>query len=52
MTLCDIVGRLFQRVCKKGAVHHGFFFAGASCCKWPPLSAISVGKSGYHGNVH
>ena len=21
-------------------------------CAWPPLSAISVGKSGCHGNVH
>ena len=25
MTLCDVVGRLFQGVCKKGAVHHGLF---------------------------
>ena len=28
--LCDVVGRLFQGVYKKGAVHHGLFFAGAS----------------------
>ena len=32
MTLCDAVGRLFLGVCKNGAVHHGLFFAGASCC--------------------
>ena len=31
MTLCDAVGRLFWGVCKNGAVHHGLFFAGASC---------------------
>jgi len=23
--LCDVVGRLFQGVCKKGAVHHELF---------------------------
>jgi len=28
MTLCDVVGRLFQGVCKKGAVHHGLFLLG------------------------
>ena len=28
MMLCDVVGRLFQGVCKKGAVHHGLFLLG------------------------
>ena len=28
MTLCDVVGRLFQGVCKKGDVHHGLFLLG------------------------
>ena len=26
--LYDVVGRLFQGVCKKGAVHHGLFLLG------------------------
>ena len=35
MTLCDVVGRLFQGVCKKGAVHHGLFLLGPpGTCMW------------------
>ena len=30
MIRCDVVDRLFQGVCKKGAVHHGLFLLGGS----------------------
>ena len=32
MTLCDVIGRLFQGVCKKVAVHHGLFLLGPPKC--------------------
>ena len=34
MTLCDVVGRLFQWVCKKGAVRHGLFLLGPPGCRY------------------
>ena len=40
MALCDVVGRLFQGVCKKGAVHHGLFLLGS-----PVSSVLSSKKS-------
>ena len=46
MMLCDVVGRLFQGVCKKGAVHHGLFFAGA-----PVLSVLISGVSFKRGST-
>ena len=44
MTLCDIVGRLFQGVCKKGAVHHGLFLLGppAANMLFPFISILKL----------
>ena len=42
MTLCDIVGRLFQGVCKKGAVHHGLFLLGPPVVAAESLATFSI----------